>query len=719
MSLPKVHRVQRPADSAPAAQPPLDTSEKQQPNPPFQMAQPVASQASFRMSPFWDTAPPFSMMVQPTPAADAQPGTCPLDIDGDLIIEDPHQDRIADVPMVQMVSQSITVGLVPEVSGSVVEQRSSDYEVTLSLNQSFSMQLSGLLSVEGGFNSTVAGDTTASGKSMGFNAKESLQYDLKTELTRQAVVKRLNRVESSREVRITPKSGYVSIQFQIRNSGSQAVALSAPSFAVLSRVVDRNGNVRTITIVPDQPISQSASPVYTPGAGGVLGPGGGIIPPNVGIPATPAESSITLGPGETRTISLRLTGQDSSMILDLLKNSEATWATLHFGKQTAITDAKVNPDGSITPGSERDISRDMVASIRKRTIPFYFVPPPTDDVTLGMPRTTLFAATPPGIISEKGERQCMQDNLGRVHIGATLPDLLHYHGQDAIDWGRVTIRKDTHGPFWILPQIGPVASTLAENPDPVWLGSLSSDERRKLGRWELQVLHRDYGAIAVQDLQNTRLGPEHSVVLRWVDGETVLSRMSGNQPIRRQLVSLSDAQSTPIPVKPGSLVRLQIKNVTLDRPLLGERLMKNEQTPGGGVRSYGIVNRGTTFPVETFAGEFRHQVHFRYTYMTPDQAAQYRNGAPSTIDWEDAWADPSGTVMIQVPTRRMIPANAQLVVETERATVRRRSGDFATDSRGNESDGHWYWHTGRIFKEYYRTTLEGTVEVVSPIPQPQ
>lgn len=719
MSLPKVSQAQQPTDSAPATRAPLDSPKKQYFNPPFQMVQSVPDQASFRMSPFWDASPPFSMMAQPAPVASVRPGMCSPDIDGDLIIEDPHQDRIADVPMVQMVSQSITVGLVPEVSGSVVERRSSDYEVTLNLNQSFSMQLSGFLSVEGGFNSSVTGDTTTAGKSMGFNAKESLQYDLKTELTRQAVVKRLNHVESGREVRITPKSGYVSIQFQIRNSGSQAVALSAPSFAVLSRIVDRNGNTRTITIVPDQPISQSSSPIYTPGTGGILGPGGGIIPPTVGMPTTPSESTITLGPGETRTISLRLTGQDSSMILELLKSSEATWATLHFGKQTAIADAKVNPDGSVTPGSERDISRDMVASIRKKTIPFYFVPPPTDDTALGMPRTTLFAATPPGVISEKGELQCLQDNLGRVHIGATLPDLLHYHGQDFVDWGHVTARKGSHGPFWILPQIGPVASTLPENPEPVWLSSLPSEERRKLGRWELQVLHRDYGAIEVRDLQNTRLGPEHSVVLRWVDGETVLSRMADNQPIRRQIVSLSDTQSTPIPVRPGSLVRLQIKNVTLDRPLLGERLLKDEQTSGGGVRSYGVVNRGTTFPVETFAGEIRHQVHFRYAYMTPDQAARYRNGVSATIDWEDAWADPSGTVMIQVPTRRMIPANAQLVVETERATVRRRSGNFSVDGQGNERDGHWYWRTGRIFTESYRTTLDGTVEVVSPITQPQ
>lgn len=686
--------------------------------PKFQMVSSGVAQAPFRTSPFWNTTPPYTLMGNSSPDTTVHLGSCTPDIDGDLLIEDPHQDRIADVPMVQMVSQSITVGLTPEVSGSVVEQRSSDYEVTLQLNQSFSMQLSGLLSVEGGFNTAITGDTTTTGKSVGYNAKESLQYDLKTELSRQAVVKRLNHVESGREVRITPKSGYVSIQFQIRNSGSQAVALSEPSFAVLSRVVDRNGNTRNITIVPDQPLSQSTSPVFQP-TGGVLGPGGGIIPPLVGMPTTPSDASITLGPGESRTISLRLTGQDSSMILELLRSSEATWATLHFGKQTAITDAKVNPDGSVTPGAERDISRDLVSSIRKRTIPFFFVPPSTGEAALGMPRTTLFAATPPGEVSDKGELQCLQDNLGRVQIGATLPELLHYHGQDAINWDHVVEKKDAHGPFWILPQIGPVASTLPENPDSFWLTSLPPDERRKMGRWELQILHRDYGAIAIKDLAETRLDPEHSVVLRWVDGETVLSRMTDNQPIRRQVVSLARTQSTAIPVRPGSVLRFQIRNVKLDRALQGERLESEERGSDGTRRTYKTVDRGTTFPIDAFASEFPHQVHFRYTFMTPEKAAQYQRGISGPLEWQDAWVGPNGTVMIQVPRRRLIPANAQMVIETEPTTIRHRYGTFAVGANGHESDGHWYWRTGHSVNETYRTTLDGTVEVVPPISPPQ
>lgn len=705
--------TQAAAPALPPSQPSVGAPRPEQPplsNPPFQMKSP---------SPFWVAAtPPYMTLAQPSPTTDdpIQPGVCQPDIDGDLILEDPHQDRIADVPMVQMVSQSITVGLVPEVSDSVTERRSSDYEVTLQLNQSFSMQLSGLLSVEGGFNTAVTGDGTTKGKSMGLNAKESLQYDLKTELSRQAVVKRLSHVERDREVRITPKSGYVSIQFQIRNSGSQAVALSDPSFAVLSRVVDRTGATRTITIVPDQPLSQSTSPIFTPGTGGVLGPGGGIIPPTVGIPTAPAESSITLGPGETRTISLRLTGQDSSMIMELLKSSEATWATLHFGKQIAITDAKINSDGSVTPGAERDISRELVASIRKRTIPFHFVPPATGDPTLGMPRTSLFASAPPGLISEKGELQCLQDKLHRVHVGATLPELMGYQGHSAIDWRQVASKKSSHGPYWILDQIGPVVSTLPESPDEVWLASLDPDERKKIGRWELQVMHVDYGAIAVADLKNTRLGPEHAVVLRWVDGETVLSRMAGGQPIRRQFVSLASKLSTPIPVTPGSLLRFQIRNVTLNRPLRGEALLREERSAEGTRRTYGAVDRGASFPVGVFAADYPHQARFRYTYMTPEQHEQYTRGKHGALEWKDAWADPSGIVIIKVPTRRMVPANAVMVVETVPATMRRRNGVFTVGTNGHESDGHWYNRTGSTIKDSYGTILEGTVEVVPPVP---
>ncbi|MBI4237730.1 MAG: hypothetical protein HY696_04845 [Deltaproteobacteria bacterium] len=639
-----------------------------------------------------------------TVATDASAPAPACDMDGDLLIESPAEDRIADVPLLQMTDQQLTVGLTPELSASTIRRSATELTATLHLQESFHVRMSGLLSIEGGLNLNSAfksatpapagGGTSPQTERrqersdvLGLNAKHALEYDLKSQAEMDRVAKRVRQLETTEEARLGVRSGFISIQFKIQNTGRQAVELSGASFAVASRFANADGTERVVTIVPEQ-----AVPATQPS-----------LPPNLPTPFT-----VTLAPGETRTISLRLEGQDTSTILELLGQSRATWATLHFGKQVAITDPRVLPDGTVVRGEARDVSRDLVSSLRKHTIPFLFEPPPLHG-ELGAARTSLLAAAP-APSADHADRCAPSDH---AVAGATLPELFQYHDNLTTDWGNAFRLDDAAGPRWILNQVGPVASTLGADVDMQWLSTLPTAERQRHGRWELTVLHRDYGPTDVPTLRTTRLNTEHLVALRWVNGQALLERAAGT-PVHESALTLNGTAITPIGVQPGGTATLRFQSVEFKRPLLEEQWIDFTSRNGDTVRHFSKVERGTQFALDRLRPEPRQQLRIRYAIVS---RAAWERGmartAPQLIPWHDLPVPPNGVLHLPIPDNDRVPEDAVVIAQPYPVEMQRREGQFIVRSDGSLTPRILsQFPFGWTVRDHLPVILHGTVEVL-------
>lgn len=620
--------------------------------------------------------------------------TCPGDLDGDLLLEPPHQDRIADVPMVQMTSQSITVGIAPEVSGNYQHAQQSDLSARLELKDSFNMQFSGLLSVEGGLNLNFGLDSLLSRgsdgtqhgmtrkgsrkNSLGLNARNALEYSLASEMQRQRAAAALEKASASSDVTITANAGVISLQFTISNSGSQAVVLSEPSFAVLSQLRDANGHARTVTVVPEQGIaSQHAGDPWLRQQGMVL----------------------TLGPGESRTIALRLEGQSTSMIMELMRKSRATWATLNFGKQTALTDPRLHDEGAMIPGTERDMSRDLVSRIRKRTIPFLFAPPVQGP--FGKARTSLLAAVPPGVLENDGSVACWHDQGQNPYLGATLSDLFRYHGNIDTTWEQAHEVTTDDGSVLVLPRVGPTLSSLSATVSQDTLMALSHEERRQRGRWELQVYHRDYGVVSAQAMMGMRLTPDHIVHLRWVDGQTLLERSLPDLIHRGQ--ARTDAAKPHVEVRPGDTVNVTLRRLRFARPFIEEHRANMWKRGEGFYHLFQPRVRGTHYAYDQLPHMLRDRMQVRYAYVHPGQEHY------SQIEWKRASVSRDGAMTIKVPHGLEVPEGAKLVVQALPIVTQRREGVFVGDAREAHSPLMLF---GRRVHEEYPVALDYDFEIM-------
>lgn len=619
----------------------------------------------------WRAQAPQAAAMSMAAAADT---AAPCDLDGDLLVESPSQDRIADVPMLQMADQQLTVGLTPELSAGTVRRNTTELSATLHLQESFHVRMSGLLSIEGGLNlnsafKNASGGGAAGGATapqaerrqerseiLGLNAKHALEYDLKSQAELDRVAKRTRQLETTEEIRIGPEAGFIAIQFTIHNAGRQAVELSDASFAVASRFANADGTERIVTVVPEQAVPATQAS----------------IPPNPPNPFT-----VTLAPGESRTIALRLEGQDTGTILALLRESRAAWATLHFGKQTALTDPRVLPDGTVVRGEARDVSRDLVSRLRKQTIPFLFEPPLREGA-LGAARTSLLAAAPAPV--DDGPETCAPN--ASHPTGATLPELFQYHGNLPANWADAARIADSTSPRWTLNRVGPVVSTLGADTDLAWLAGLPTSERRRHGRWELTVLHRDYGPTDVPDPATTRLTADHLVTLRWVDGQALLERHAGT-PTREAALAMNGAAIAPLAVAAGDTATLRIASVEFKRPLLEEQWTDFRSAHSETVRHFSKVERGTHFALSRLRPDLRRQLRIRYAIVS---RAEWERGtlreAPQRIPWHDADLPADGTLRVRVPDDGTVPEDAVVIAQPYPLSAIRHEGQFLVRSDG-------------------------------------
>jgi hypothetical protein len=644
-----------------------------------------------------------SSPITPATTPQSTPPPCAIDLDGDLLIENPARDRVADVPMVEMDHQAITIGITPEISGSITTHRASDFEATLELKEGLTSEMSGLLSIEGGFNlglglnltsrhggsesGTSSESTEGNALNIGAKTSQRMEYSRTSELQRRRVANHLAKIEQNKEVRLTPKAGYISIQFRVRNSGSQAVVLGDPSFAVNARVAAQDGTARLLTVAPEQAIMSAQ----------IQDPSSGIFYDPIAMQQT---LSITLGPGESRTISLRLNEQDTSMILELLKHSKATWASLHFGKQTAITDATITAAGVVTPGVERDISRDLVSRIRKRTIPFHFHPPRRGAGQFGRPRTTLLAAANGCVDTARGPE-------------ISLPELFAHHGNLATDWDNTRVTSDAvdqHRLFF--PRIGRIPSTVFTREDIQGLSRLTPTQRSQQGRWELQVYHRDFGAVPATAMHSLRLTPEHQVLLRWVDGNTLLENADRRAGTVRRHATLHHLAGTAFPVMAGARVTLRPHSVRLDRALLGEKQVVVSRTIQRTKLLYQKALHGSTFPMSRLPTPIKQRMQMRYAIVSSSQVTKPISDASwQHVQWRNVPLRTDGSTTLTIPDDISVPSDAQLVLQPLPFEVLRKEGVFLQDRSGRESP---FWTMGRYHRDRYAYDVMTDIIVAPP-----
>ncbi len=624
------------------------------------------------------------------------------DLDGDLLIENGDRDRIADIPMVELLDQRITIGLTPEVSKTVTSNRTGNFEASVQLTQNTSTQRTHLLSIEGGLNLKlgIGGSSTLSdgadrisrnnshdtGLNFGSNNNNEFKYSRERHAEFQRVASSIDHSEQRGEITLSPNAGYISLQFTLKNSGTQTVVLHDPSFAVMSHL-GRDGSLpRQLTVIPEQSIQAA----------------------QVSDPWLRAQAlAITLAPGEIRTISLRLPNQSTSTIMEILRSSQAIWATLHFGRQTAVSDPILLADGTVIPGNERDISRDLISRIRKRTIPVYFEPPARGDTLRPLGHTSLISAARPNYVKD----------LGRPQVGITIPELLRLqHGQKISLEDPLPIKGADKSRYQVN-QIGPVRSTLPHDIGIASLTTIPVEKLKQLGRWEIQVSHRDYGPIRIPDWQHTLLTPDHSVSVRWVDGATVLKRLRASKQITTRPLHVGPDRIDPVSVSPGSMVQIKLSTIDLDEPLLQSTGKVIARELDKVLWNYHTTKGGTKFSLQRLSSDLRQQLRFRYAIVSRKQAeAVHTPGELSEISWHEIPLAKSNSVSISIPTDMSVPEDAVLITNLAPISNPWKRGPFVQQL--NNGRLIMLPGAGERGRQILHPRIEGQVEIVPPTKTP-